>query len=85
MGIFELKFFFNSAIETRDGENRLASEAVRQMLRDIVAHEDASRSLSDQDLADRLEACNVKISRRTVAKYRSELRILPSSQRKKAF
>lgn len=83
-GIFELKYFFNSGIASTDGD-ALASEAVKLKIKELVAKEDPKKPLSDQKLVDLLKKDNVDIARRTVAKYREVLRILPSSQRKKMF
>lgn len=83
-GIFELKYFFNSGIASTDGD-ALASEAVKLKIRELVAKEDPKKPLSDQKLVDLLKKDGVDIARRTVAKYREVLRILPSSQRKKMF
>jgi RNA polymerase sigma-54 factor len=83
-GIFELKYFFNSGIASTDGD-ALASEAVKLKIKELVAKEDPKKPLSDQKLVDLLKKDGVDIARRTVAKYREVLRILPSSQRKKMF
>jgi RNA polymerase sigma-54 factor len=83
-GIFELKYFFNSALDSEDG-NDVASEAVRSKLRELVAAESGEAPHSDQKLADLLEAQGINIARRTVAKYREALGILPSSKRRKYF
>ncbi|MFZ3047966.1 MAG: RNA polymerase factor sigma-54 [Desulfatirhabdiaceae bacterium] len=80
-GIFELKFFFNSSINRKDGDV-IASASVLSKIRQIIDSEDHSRPYSDQQLADILEESNIKLARRTVAKYREMLRILPSSKRK---
>jgi RNA polymerase sigma-54 factor len=83
-GIFELKFFFNSAIGRSDGES-VANEAVKSRISDIIKAEDANKPLSDQQIMDMLTKENIDISRRTVAKYREQLGILPSSKRRKPF
>lgn len=83
-GIFELKFFFNSAIGRSDGES-VANEAVKSRIADIIKAEDANKPLSDQQIMDMLTKENIDISRRTVAKYREQLGILPSSKRRKPF
>lgn len=83
-GIFELKYFFNSGISSTDGDS-LASEAVKLRIKDLVTKEDAKRPLSDQQIVDMLKKEGLIIARRTVAKYRDMLRILPSSRRKKVF
>ncbi|OGP49071.1 MAG: RNA polymerase sigma-54 factor [Deltaproteobacteria bacterium RBG_13_43_22] len=81
-GIFELKFFFNSSVVGADGEN-VASESVKERIRLFVAHEDPAHPLSDQELTELLLKENIHIARRTVAKYREALKVLPSSKRKK--
>jgi RNA polymerase sigma-54 factor len=83
-GIYELKYFFNSAISSADGDS-LASESVKIKIKDLVSKEDSKNPLSDQKIVDLLKADGIQIARRTVAKYRDVLKILPSSQRKKFF
>ncbi|MEC8191524.1 MAG: RNA polymerase factor sigma-54 [Myxococcota bacterium] len=83
-GIFELKYFFNAAISRLHGED-LAAEAVRQKIRKLISEEDAKKPLSDQKIVQLLVADNIKIARRTVAKYREGMGILPSSRRKRVF
>lgn len=82
LGIFELKFFFSSGISTSDG-NSTSSENVKKKLRDLIENEDKRKPLSDQKLTELLNNEGINISRRTVAKYRDELAILPSSSRKR--
>lgn len=83
-GIYELKYFFNSGISTDDGES-LASESVKIKIKDLVSKEDPKNPLSDQKLVELLKTDGINIARRTVAKYRDVLKILPSSKRKKIF
>jgi RNA polymerase sigma-54 factor len=83
-GIFELKYFFNSGITRSDGDD-LASEAVKLKIRQIVANEDPKHPHSDQKIVELLLEQNIEIARRTVAKYREQLRIQPSSKRKQVF
>lgn len=83
-GIFELKYFFNSAIGCSDGTDT-ASESVKMRIKQIVGEEDTAKPLSDQKIARILAAEGIEIARRTVAKYREMLGILKSSQRKKLF
>jgi len=81
-GSFELRKLFSTSLSTASGENA-SQTTVKMMLKDIVDNEDKYKPLSDQKIADLLkEDQGVKISRRTVAKYRSELNI-PSSTRRK--
>ncbi|MBC7742054.1 MAG: RNA polymerase factor sigma-54 [Bdellovibrionaceae bacterium] len=84
-GIYELKYFFNSGISSSDGGEDLASESVKLKLKEIVSKEDPKKPLSDQKLVELLRKEGIEIARRTVAKYRDVLKILPSSQRKKYF
>ncbi|MBW2699629.1 MAG: RNA polymerase factor sigma-54 [Deltaproteobacteria bacterium] len=83
-GIYELKYFFNSAISRTVGED-LASESVKAKIRQIVADENQAKPLSDRKIVDMLKEQNIDIARRTVAKYREMLGILPSSKRKQVF
>jgi RNA polymerase sigma-54 factor len=83
-GIYELKFFFNSAIN-RTGGDEIASEAVKNHIKQIVAAEDPKHPHSDQKIVELLRGQGIEIARRTVAKYREVLGILPSSKRKKYF
>jgi RNA polymerase sigma-54 factor len=81
-GLFELKFFFNSSIQKTDGGS-IASESVKEKIREIIRHEDSSRPLSDQQIAEVLRMSTIHIARRTVTKYREYMRILPSTRRRK--
>ena len=80
-GIFELKFFFTSGVKATDGED-VSAETVKEKIRTLVAAE-REEPLSDQAIADILRRDQINIARRTVAKYRQALGILPSSRRKK--
>ncbi len=79
-GLFSLKFFFNSRIETSDGED-VASQAVKDRIKNLVDQEDPRRPISDQQLVEMLDKEGIHIARRTVAKYRTQLGLLSSSQR----
>ena len=83
-GIFELKYFFNSGITRSDGDD-LASEAVKLKIKQIIESEDVKRPHSDQRIVELLGSQNIEIARRTVAKYREQLRILSSSKRRQVF
>jgi RNA polymerase sigma-54 factor len=85
VGIFELKYFFNSSINSADGGDSLASEAVKEKIRQLVSKEDPKNPISDQKIVEILKGDNIDIARRTVAKYRDMLGILSSSKRKKVF
>lgn len=81
-GVFELKFFFNSSLQNREGDG-IASESVKAMLKDLVESEPKGKPHSDLKLVALLEAKGVYVARRTIAKYREQLDILPSSKRKR--
>lgn len=83
-GIFELKYFFNSAISRCRGED-IASESVKNKIRRIVQSEPPEKPHSDQKIVKLLQEQNIEIARRTVAKYREMLGILASSKRKRMF
>ena len=83
-GIFELKYFFNSSIARVAGDD-IASEAVKNHIKQIVAGEDARSPYSDQKIVELLRAQGIDIARRTVAKYREVLGVLPSSKRKRYY
>jgi RNA polymerase sigma-54 factor len=83
-GIFELKYFFNSSIK-RTSKDDIASESVKNKIREIVNGEDPKRPYSDQKIVTLLAQQGIVIARRTVAKYREMLGILSSSKRKKYF
>src|SRR6266849_414416 len=82
-GLFELKFFFHSGIASGDGE-MVSSVSVKKMIQDLLAAEDPAKPQSDQEVAQALQKRGLTIARRTVAKYREELGILPSHQRRLA-
>jgi RNA polymerase sigma-54 factor len=81
-GLFDLKFFFNSGINMSLGD-QIASESVKEKIRQLVAGENPENPLSDQEIADILQKDDVLIARRTVAKYRGMLGLLSSSKRKR--
>jgi len=83
-GLFELKYFFNSGISTNEGDF-IASESVKNRIKDLVSTEDPRKPYSDQRLAELLSTHNINIARRTVTKYREMLRIGSSSERKRLF
>jgi RNA polymerase sigma-54 factor len=80
-GLFELKYFFTSGYTTEDGES-VSNESVRQAIAEIVRNEDSKHPLSDQDIVAMLAERGLPIARRTVAKYREQIGILPSHLRK---
>ena len=83
-GIYELKYFFNSAIEIEDG-NQIGSESVKALIKKFITEEDSKNPLSDEKIVELLkEELHIQIARRTVAKYRIALNI-PSSLKRKTF
>jgi RNA polymerase sigma-54 factor len=80
-GVFELRFFFHSGITSSMGE-AVSSVTIKQRIRKMIEEEDATRPLSDSRIADTLGKEGLPLARRTVAKYREELRIPPSNLRK---
>ncbi len=83
-GLFELKFFFQSGIKGGNGED-VASETVKERIRGIIAEEDPQKPYSDQHIAVVLSDNSIEIARRTVAKYREAMGILPSSKRRQPY
>ena len=84
IGTFELKFFFNAGIGGKNGGIDTTSESLKLKIKDLIGNEDPKKPLSDQKIADILKKSDIKVARRTVAKYREMLNILPSSKRKNA-
>jgi RNA polymerase sigma-54 factor len=86
-GMLELKFFFNAGLQRADQPtgDMLSSVTVREMIKKMVAEEDANHPLKDEEIAARLRERQVLIARRTVAKYRAEENIPPATQRKRFF
>jgi len=83
-GLYELKFFFQSGLRSGSGED-VASESVKEKIRHIIAAEDPRAPFSDQHIATVLSNDSIDIARRTVAKYREAMGILPSSRRRQPF
>ena len=83
-GLLELKYFFNSGISTIEGD-AIASESVKNKIKEILDAEDLRKPLSDQRIAEILSTHNITIARRTVTKYREMLKIGSSSERKRLF
>ena len=83
-GLFELKFFFQSGIRGGNGED-VASETVKEKIRGIIAAENPQKPYSDQHIATMLSTNAIEIARRTVAKYREAMGILPSSKRRQPY
>jgi RNA polymerase sigma-54 factor len=80
-GIFELKYFFNSSIQRVQGD-AIASASVQEKIRQIIESEDPKKPYSDDKISKLLKESNISIARRTVAKYREMMRVLPSNKRK---
>ena len=80
-GIFELKYFFGSTIKNDDG-NALSSKAILFKIKELIKNEDSNQPLSDKALSILLKDEGIQVARRTIAKYRIALKILPSNQRK---
>jgi len=80
-GIYELKYFFNSSIRRSQGGS-IASASVQDKIRQIIAGEDPKKPYSDDKIAQILKKDQINIARRTVAKYREMLKVLPSNKRK---
>ena len=83
-GIFELKFFFTSSLKSGDGAE-VSAESVKDRIKAIIGTEDPRRPFSDQHIAKVLAGEKVDIARRTVAKYREAMGILPSSKRRQVY
>jgi RNA polymerase sigma-54 factor len=80
-GVYSFRFFFSSAIQSDTGD--VSSTLVKDLIKKVIVEEDAMRPFSDQMIVDKLKEHNINIARRTVAKYREELKIPPQNQRKK--
>jgi RNA polymerase sigma-54 factor len=80
-GVFEMKFFFTAGLQTTSG-NGVSNTSVKDMIAEIFSAEDSAKPLSDQEVVKMLDEKGISIARRTVAKYRDELNILPSNLRK---
>jgi RNA polymerase sigma-54 factor len=80
-GIFEMKYFFSTGLMTADGRS-VSNQTIKDMLAKLVANEDPTKPLSDQEILEKLKEDSITIARRTIAKYRLVLRIPPSHLRK---
>ncbi len=83
-GIYELKFFFNNGVPSSEGDS-VASEVIKDKIKQIVSQENPKSPYSDQKIVTILKSHKIDLARRTVAKYRELLGILPSSKRKQFF
>lgn len=84
IGLFELKYFFTSSLSRKDGDS-VASESVKEKIKELIQAENPLKPLSDIEVARVLKSQGINIARRTVTKYRESLGILPSNRRKKIF
>lgn len=84
-GIFEMKYFFGSSIKRTAEGGTIASKSVKEEIRQIIGTEKPRKPFSDCEIVDLLKGRGINIARRTVAKYREMMGILPSSKRKKYF
>ena len=80
-GVFELKYFFSSHVSTHAG-GEVSSTAIRALIKKLVSEENPSKPLSDNRIANILADQDIKVARRTIAKYRESLLIPPSNERK---
>jgi RNA polymerase sigma-54 factor len=81
-GVYSLKFFFSSGLSTTSGDE-ISARGVKDKIKNLVADEDEKKPLTDSAIVKHLKADGVKIARRTVAKYRDQLGILPARMRKR--
>jgi RNA polymerase sigma-54 factor len=81
-GVFDMKYFFTPGYQTADGDS-MSNTSVKGAIAELVKGEDTKCPLSDKEIVELLEKRGIPIARRTVAKYRNELNILPSNMRKK--
>ncbi|MFY9140844.1 MAG: RNA polymerase factor sigma-54 [Thermacetogeniaceae bacterium] len=82
-GLFELKFFFTSGVENAAAGKMVATETIKQLIKEIVEGEDPYEPYSDQQICEMLTSKGINIARRTIAKYRKEIGIPPMRQRKR--
>jgi len=81
-GTFELKYFFSSRVSGHEGDD-IASTAIKAAIRQLIANEDVRKPLSDAKLCAQLKDQGMTVARRTIAKYREQLAIPPSNERKR--
>ena len=81
-GVYEIKYFFNSGIAKTDGED-MSKRSVKQRIEEIIKAEPPDKPLSDQEIYRQLNNEGIKLARRTVTKYREELKIQPARLRKR--
>ena len=81
-GVFEFKFFFSGGFTGENGED-VSVRAIQQKIKDYIEDEDPAKPLSDEKISQLLAESGFKVARRTVAKYREQLNILPTNLRRK--
>jgi RNA polymerase sigma-54 factor len=74
-GLYELKYFFSTGVQCRRGGERISARSIKKQIEEMVAQEDPTQPLSDEQIAQNLQEQGISISRRTIAKYRNELGI----------
>ena len=82
-GVFELKYFFSSSLNSNTGGQKHSARSIQDRIKQLIDEEDQENPLSDQDIMEKVRSEGVQIARRTVAKYRKILKILPADRRKK--
>lgn len=81
VGIFELRYFFTTAVENADGKS-ISNTSIRDTIKEIIETEDVTKPFTDSKIEVLLKERDIKVARRTIAKYREQLGILPSSMRR---
>ena len=82
-GLFELKYFFSTGVESANQSQKVSAKSIKHMIEEIIENEDAVQPLSDQAVTKILAGRGISISRRTVAKYRQEMNIPPTTVRRR--
>ncbi len=83
-GLFQMKYFFTPGMQTQAGQS-MSTTNIKEMIHEIISKEDSLHPLSDQDMVEQLKTKGIDVARRTITKYRKELKILSSNLRKKHF
>ncbi len=81
-GVFEIKYFFQSGVSSSQGDG-VSAESIKSIIQEMVSKENQKKPFSDQHISNELNKIGIKVSRRTIAKYRDELGIPGSSKRKR--
>jgi RNA polymerase sigma-54 factor len=84
-GLFKLSYFFTNSVDTTNGDEKVSSENVKERIKKIIGSENNKKPFSDQAISIMLKNENIIVARRTVAKYRENMKILPSKSRRRAF